>query len=178
MLKIRPFDLDSIKPFRKHVFCGGSGRGKTHCMLHVLSHIAPSIDMCLLFCGTETTRDFFRRRQLIPHSHMYETLDLMVVQKALSVQRELREKGKKRSLALVFDDTAACTAGEKAVWKSPVILDLLYNQRHIGIHTFVCIQYMMTLPPDCRTNIDYLVYNQRPLSRKRAALAPMCIRMF
>ena len=136
MLKIHAFDPASIKPNRKLLWIGGSGRGKTQHMLYTLSYVAPSIDMYLLFCPTETTCNLFRRRGMIPASFIYSNIDLKVIEKALSTQREMRERGKKRSLLLIFDDVAF----DKSAWRSDVIRDLLYNQRHIGITTALSVQ--------------------------------------
>ena len=151
-LSIRQFEPGQIKPFRKHLFIGGSGRGKTQGLLSILSHIAPTVDMCLLFCPTETTREFFRRRRMIPDSHIFPSLDLDIIAKALASMRELRARGKKRSLLLCLDDCSF----EKKTWLHPTMQELLYNQRHLGIHTFITAQYVLDLPPNARSNIDYV----------------------
>ena len=152
-LSIRQFDPASIKPFRKHLFIGGSGRGKTQCMLSILNHIATmGIDCSILMCPTETTRDFFHKRKLTPPSLMYSALDIDVIANALAIQRENKQRGKSRTLLLCLDDCAF----DNATWRHPVIRELLFNQRHLGIHTLITVQYVMVLPPDCRTNIDYV----------------------
>jgi hypothetical protein len=151
-LSIRAFDLETIKPNRKHLFLGSSGRGKSHCALHVMSHIAPTVDCAILMCPTETTRSFFLRRGLLPASMMYDYLNIDVIGTALSVQRELKQKGKKRHLLFILDDCSF----DKSAWKHPSIREMLFNQRHLGITTFVTCQYVMDLPPDARSNIDYV----------------------
>jgi hypothetical protein len=151
-LSIHAFDLDTIKPYRKHLFVGGSGRGKSHCCFHVISHIAPTVDVALLMCPTETTRALFQRRRLLPTSLMYDNLDLDVIGSAISVQRELRQRGKQRHLLLILDD---CSFDKKA-WKHAIIGELLRNGRHLNITTFITCQYVLDLPPDARSNIDFV----------------------
>ena len=105
-MRIKAFDPSTIRIGRKMLWVGGSGRGKSfHCRF-ILSHIAPHVDMCLLFCPTETTRSEFA--DIIPMSHMYSTLDLEVVAKVLALQRDNVEKGKKRTILLCMDDCSFC----------------------------------------------------------------------
>ena len=150
-LSIHAFDLETIKPHRKHLFVGSSGKGKSHCLLHILSQIAPTVDIALLMCPTETTRAWFQRRGLIPSSLMYDHLDLDVIGAALSLQRELRQKGKKRHLLIILDDCAF----DKKSWRHPVIGELMCNGRHLGCTTMITCQYLMQIGPEARTNIDY-----------------------
>ena len=149
--QIGPFDPASIKPFRSHLFVGGSGRGKTHACRFVLSYIAPSIDFCLVFTPTASVISDFQK--MVPETQIYtKGADLEVVAKTIAMQRELEALGKQRSILLVFDDCAH----DRSFWTSPVCRDLLFSGRHCRITCCFCVQYVLTLPPDCRTNISYI----------------------
>ena len=156
-LSIRVFDPASIKRekngkiARKLAFIGGSGRGKTTGMLGIISHLAPEIDMCVLMCPTETTRNVFRARGL-PHSLIYPGLDLECVAALMAAQRANKERGKTRSILLVLDD---CSYDKKS-FNDPIIRQLMYNQRHLNICTVLSAQFCYDLPPCCRSNLDYI----------------------
>ena len=155
-LSIRVFDPESIKRekngkiARKLAFIGGSGRGKTTGMLGIISYLAPEIDLCVLMCPTETTRNIFRARGL-PNSLIYTGLDLECIAALLAAQRANKERGKIRSILLCLDD---CSFDKKS-FNDPVIRELMYNQRHLSICTVLSAQFCYDLPPCCRSNLDY-----------------------
>ena len=155
-LSIRVFDPESIKRekngkiARKLAFIGGSGRGKTTGMLGIIAHLAAEIDMCILMCPTETTRNIFRARGL-PDSLIYPGLDLECIAALLAAQRANKERGKIRSILLCLDD---CSFDKKS-FNDPVIRELMYNQRHLCICTVLSAQFCYDLPPCCRSNLDY-----------------------
>ena len=156
-LSIRVFDPESIKRekngkiARKLAFIGGSGRGKTTGMLGIISYLAPEIDLCVLMCPTETTRNIFRARGL-PNSLIYTGLDLECIAALLAAQRANKERGKIRSILLCLDD---CSFDKKS-FNDPVIRELMYNQRHLCICTVLSAQFCYDLPPCCRSNLDYI----------------------
>jgi hypothetical protein len=156
-LSIRVFDPTSIKRekngkiARKLAFIGGSGRGKTTGMLGIISHLAPEIDLCILMCPTETTRNIFRARGL-PESLIYPGLDLECIAALLAVQRENKERGKMRSILLCLDDVSY----DRKCLNDPCIRELMYNQRHLNVCTLISAQFCYDLPPCCRSNLDYI----------------------
>ena len=156
-LSIRAFDPASIKRekngkiARKLAFIGGSGRGKSTALLGIISYLAPEIDMCILMCPTETTRNIFRTRGL-PESLIYPSLDLECIAALLAAQRANKERGKIRSILLVMDD---CSYDKKS-FNDPIIRELMYNQRHLCICSVLSAQFCYDLPPCCRSNLDYI----------------------
>ena len=156
-LSIRVFDPESIKRekngkiARKLAFIGGSGRGKTTGMLGIIAYIAPEIDMAILMCPTETTRNIFRARGL-PNSLIYPGLDLECIAALLAAQRANKERGKIRSILLCLDD---CSFDKKS-FNDPIIRELMYNQRHLCICTVLSANFAMI----CRRAVDrtWIIY--------------------
>ena len=103
-LSIRAFDPTSIKRenngkiARKMAFIGGSGRRKSTGMMSVISYLAKEIDLVILMCPTETTRNIFRARGL-PESLIYPGLDLECISALLAAQRANKERGNTKQTA-------------------------------------------------------------------------------
>ena len=164
-VRIERFDPASIRPHRKLLFVGRSGGGKSVAMRAILRHLAPRIDLALCFSPTEESVAAFRR--MVPGACVYQGgLDLDVVARALALQRELGAAGKERALLIVADDCSF----EKQVWRDGRVRDLLMNGRHQRITTVLSCQYMLDLPPDCRTQIDYVFCTNEPIHANKKRL--------
>ena len=150
-LKLSKWDPTTMKPHRKVLFIGRSGGGKSVAMRHVLYHMRERVDLAICFTPTEETRKSFET--MVPPSCVHDALDLRVVDRALSMQKENVEKGKERSLLLVADDCAF----DKGVWRTSTIRSAFFNSRHFQMGLVLSMQYLMDLSPDLRTNCDYII---------------------
>ena len=148
--RIQKWDPATLKPNRKMLFVGRSGGGKSVAMRNLLYEIRSNVDLAIMFTPTETTKQDFL--SMVPASCLYDTLDLSVVDRALTIQKELGERGKERSVLLCADDCAF----DKSIWRSSTVRALFMNARHHRISVCVSAQYLMDFEPSLRSNVDYL----------------------
>lgn len=148
--RIQKWDPSSLKANRKMLFVGRSGGGKSCAMRNLLYEIRSNIDLAIMFTPTETTRQDFLK--MVPEPCVYDTLDLSVIDRTLSMQKELGEKGKERNVLLCADDCAF----DKSVWRSSTVRALFMNARHHRVSVAVSAQYLMDFEPSLRSNVDYL----------------------
>ena len=81
---IRKWDpATMLKPHRKVLYVGSSGRGKSCAMRAVLRHM-PKVDLALAFTPTEETAAELGK--LMPPSCIHDSLDLGVVERAMELQ--------------------------------------------------------------------------------------------
>jgi hypothetical protein len=151
-LRVERFDVKSVKPHRSILFVGRSGAGKSVCMFDWLAQLAPRYDYAIFFTPTLEVAERFRA--IAPKCFVYErSLDLGVLASLMEVQRDLLSKGKERHVLLCTDDCGF----EKSTWTASVVRSLLMNGRHLRISWWNCVQFVLTLPPDARTQIGYWV---------------------
>lgn len=170
-LRVERFDPNTIKEHRSVLFVGRSGSGKSVAMRAWLRCLAPRFDAACFFSPTQESADEFRR--FVPASFVHESgLDLELldriihVQKdALTAQKEKRGTGA-RSILICADD---CTF-DKSAWRSPVVRSILMQGRHLHISFWLCSQYCMDIPVDCRSQISYVACTAEPIHANRKRL--------
>jgi hypothetical protein len=151
--RIERFDpATQIKEHRSILFVGRSGAGKSTCLMDWLRQLAPRFWCAVFF--SPTLESAIQFKQIAPSAFVYETaLDTDVVAKLLEIQKELLREGKERSILLCCDDSGF----SKSTWRQDAIRALHMNGRHLRITFINCIQYVMDIPPDIRTQYSYVV---------------------
>lgn len=153
MVRIARWDPSKLARHPRILLIGRSGSGKSTALRDVLSYLAKSIDLCMLFSPTTESIEAFRR--VAPPSCVHPGgLKLEIVESALRMNRELIERGKARELFIVADDVAA---SDKALFKSPVMRELLMNGRHANCGTAISLQYCMDVPVDARSQFQIII---------------------
>ena len=148
-LRVKKFYPEAIKVHRITFIIGKRGTGKTIMLRDLLSH-HPPVDFCIGMTPTEETVEVFR--EFIPETCIFHEFNQTKLEQMLAVQRELIRKKKDRSFLLILDDCLY----QKGVLKSLAMRDLVMNGRHLHIAMIVCVQYLMDISPDIRSNIDYV----------------------
>eukprot|EP00466_Bigelowiella_natans_P020491 jgi/Bigna1/134233/aug1.24_g8941 len=98
----------------------------------------------------DTARAFYG---IIPKSFVYsEGFRADVVKKFIDVLKKKVKQNKEFHAFLILDDVAF----DKSIFKSKDIRELSFNGRHQRITVFITSQYATVLPPDIRSNIDYV----------------------
>lgn len=137
-----------LKPHRKVLYIGASGKGKSVAMRSVLRAM-PAVDLALGFTPTDDTAAELAR--ILPPNCIYDSFDLEVVERCLDLQRQLSHK--ERSICLIADDCGV----DSAAWRSKTIRSLFMNARHNRVALQIALQHCLSIAPDLRTNVDYVV---------------------
>lgn len=150
-LKIRPFDLRSMKLDRITYIIGKRGTGKTSLLKDILFNLRSRYDMG---CGMSPTRGSVKfLERIMPNSFVFEQgYDEDHLCKVLALMKALVKRGKERHYLMVLDDCMA----DKKMMRTKAMRDVHLNGRHYWLTFFNCMQYLMDVGPDLRTQVDYL----------------------
>ena len=148
-LKIEKWDpATRLKPHRKILYIGASGKGKSVAMRAILRAMPP-VDLAIAFTPTDDTAADLGR--ILPRSCIHDSFDLDIVERSLNLQRQLAHKG--RSLCLIADDCGF----DSAAWRSKTIRSLFMNARHNRVSLHLAIQQCLSIEPSLRNNVDYVI---------------------
>lgn len=148
-IRVRRFDASTIKESRIIFIIGKRHTGKSVLMKDLLYHM-PRPDYVLAMAPTEDTLVMFR--EFLPESCIYDHFSQEKLERTVTLQRELVNRGKKRTVLIVLDDCLY----QKGVLKSNAMRSIFFNGRHDHISLICAAQYMMEVDVSLRTNIDYL----------------------
>ena len=138
-----------MKESRIVFIIGKRHTGKSVLVKDLLSKI-PRPDYAIAMAPTEDSLAEFRK--FLPESCIFDHFSQDKLERAVSVQRELVSRGKKRTLLILLDDCMY----QKGVLRSSAMRSIFFNGRHDHISLWVTAQYMMDVEVSLRTNIDYL----------------------
>lgn len=172
-LSIRKFNPKVMEERRKNpsagpptcVIIGKRGTGKTHLVTDLL-YYTRKIPMGVVMSGTEESAIHYAK--YIPDLFIYDDFQPEVISQIITQQRKEIKKGDKidHSLFILLDD---CMYDKKSV-KSKDIRGIFMNGRHWKIFFLLTMQYCMDLPPDLRSNVDYVFLLREPVIQNRIKL--------
>ena len=110
----------------------------------------PRPDFCLAMAPTEDTLKIFR--EFLPDACVFDHFSQDKLERLVSLQRELVNRGKKRNVLIILDDCMY----QKGVLKSTCMRSIFFNGRHDNISLMCAAQYLMEIECSFRTNIDFL----------------------
>ena len=148
-IRVRKFNPSTMKESRIIFIIGKRHTGKSVLMKDILYHM-PRPDFVLAMAPTEDTLKQFRT--FLPESCIFDHFSQEKLERTVSLQRELVNRGKKRSVLILLDDCLY----QKGVLKSNAMRSIFFNGRHDHISLVCAAQYMMEVDVSLRTNIDYL----------------------
>jgi len=159
-LELKKFDPTKIKSDSVVVFIGKRNTGKSYCMKDIMSYNR-DIPVGVVVSPTERANGYFEK--FIPKMLIYDELEEKLVGKFLNRQINIT-KDKKRELEkhgsstidprafLILDD---CMYNKTSI-KDKNIRCIFMNGRHYKIFLLITMQHGLGLPPDLRSNIDYV----------------------
>jgi hypothetical protein len=110
---------------------------------------------------TEKLNSFYS--EFIPDSYIFSEYESSILSRIYERQAAMNEDNKKRikdgkkakndSLMLIMDD---CMSSKGTWLKDPNILELFFNGRHHHISFILTMQYAVGIPPEMRSNFDYI----------------------
>lgn len=155
LTKFRP---ETITSGNKLILISGArGSGKTILMKDLLYHYhRAGFPRCVVFSQTESASGFFG--SVIPGINVYSPTRIEDVQRVYDAQKELftrRELGQLRSdidlrLVFVLDDLAF----DEKMMNSKLLKEIAMNGRHYKITLMLSVQYLLSLKPSLRSNVD------------------------
>jgi hypothetical protein len=110
---------------------------------------------------TEKLNSFYS--EFIPDSYIYSEYDSGILSRVYDRQSKMNEDNKLRikqgkqikndSVMLIMDD---CMSSKGTWLKDPNILELFFNGRHHHLSFILTMQYSVGIPPEMRSNFDYI----------------------
>lgn len=136
------------------------GTGKSYLTREILYH-KRKIPVSIVISLTEKLNKFYT--EFIPDGFIYDRFSIELLngifkrQREMLHENEIREsKGKHHKadeLMLVMDDCLS----SKGTWvKDQNIAELFYNGRHYHLSFILTMQFSLGLPPEFRSNLDYV----------------------
>ena len=182
-LELKKFDISTIKPDKVCVFIGKRETGKSFLVKDLL-YFHKKVPIGTVISGTEGANQFYGK--MVPSLFIHDEYTPAVVANAvkrqkLVVKKKMKEEhlyGKSNinpSAFLILDD---CLYDNTWV-KDVNIRSLFMNGRHYKMLFIITMQYALGIPPNLRTNIDYVfilrenyVSNRKKLYEHYAGMFP------
>lgn len=165
-LRIRLFDLKQMQRDSTICILGKRRTGKSVLIKNIM-HNFRHIPKGAVFSGTEHCNPFFK--YFIPDMYISKEYNPLLLQKIFNKQSEIinRDGGKneKNNMFLIFDDMLASSTDWK---KDRQIRELLMNGRWFNLFFLLSLQYPMGIPPELRTNFDYVfIFKETILANRK-----------
>tara|TARA_Y100001970_G_scaffold294067_2_gene446437 strand:+ start:2023 stop:2841 length:819 start_codon:yes stop_codon:yes gene_type:complete len=182
-LSLKKFDITNITSDKVCVFIGKRETGKSFLVKDLL-YYHQHIPIGTVISGTEGANTFYGK--IIPNLFIHELYSPEIIKNALKRQKIVVKKMQKEtqtrgytnidpSAFLILDD---CLYDSSWI-KDPNIRCLFMNGRHYKMLFLITMQYALGIPPNLRTNIDYVfilrenyVSNRKKLYEHYAGMFP------
>lgn len=150
-LKLKKFDPSQIKSNSVVMCIGKRGTGKTTLTADILYHQRKKFDAGIAFSATEESNGFWSRH--ICDTLIHQDFNPKVYSNFINEQRRINSKLEKpiNSFALLED----CMYS-RILKTDQSIRGSFFNGRHWNIFLIVTMQYVLDLPPELRSNVDYI----------------------
>lgn len=162
-IRVRKFNPSTIKESRIIFILGKRHTGKSVLMKDLLSQM-PRPDFVLAMAPTEDTLRMFR--EFVPETCVFDHFSQEKLERTVTLQRELVNRGKKRTVLILLDDCLY----QKNVLRSTAMRSIFFNGRHDNISLVCAAQYMMDVDVSLRTNIDYIFTMRETILMNRQKL--------
>tara|TARA_A100001037_G_scaffold129301_1_gene117119 strand:- start:221 stop:1018 length:798 start_codon:yes stop_codon:yes gene_type:complete len=177
-LELKKFDMSQIADNSVVVLIGKRDTGKSYLCRDIL-HTHRSIPVGQVISGTEGANQFYQ--QIVPKLFIHDEFRTDIVQNMLKRQKLMIEKKNGGSINtderafLILDDCLYDNTWAKDKYMRSVFM----NGRHYKLLFLLTMQYALGIPPNLRTNIDYVfilrenyVSNRKRLYEHYAGMFP------
>ena len=176
-VQLKKFDINDIKDDKVVVLIGKRETGKSFLCKDLLYHQS-TIPVGQVISGTEAANEFYSK--IIPKLFIHEEYNPTIIQNILKRQKLMIEKCKTCQTTdprafLILDDCLY----DNTWTKDKNVRSLFMNGRHFKILFIITMQYALGIPPNLRTNIDYIfilrenyVSNRKRLYEHYAGMFP------
>ena len=173
-LKLRKFDIKSIPSDKVVVFIGKRETGKSFLVKDLL-YYHKDVPIGTVISGTEAANTFYGN--MVPSLFIHDAFTPQIVLNSLKRQKMVIKKINKDKSRygssnidprafLILDD---CLYDQSWV-RDENIRNLFMNGRHYKMLFIITMQYALGVPPNLRTNIDYVFILRENLMNNRKRL--------
>ena len=155
-LQLKKFDMSSIAADKVVVMIGKRDTGKSFLCKDLLWH-QRKIPVGTVISATEAANCFYG--DMVPPIFIHNEYSEDIIQRILMRQEKLLHKRKQPggfninpSAFLILDDCLY----DNSWTKSKHVRSLFMNGRHFKMFFIITMQYALGIPPNLRTNIDYV----------------------
>ncbi len=181
-LVLRKFDITSIPYDSVVVFVGKRQTGKSFLVKDLL-YYKQDIPVGTAISGTEGANKFYSK--ILPKPFIHDEYDESITERVLERQkRVVRQVSKEKDARGSSDvDARALYLLDDCMYdsswtKSKAIRSLFMNGRHYKILFLLTMQYSLGIPPNLRTNIDYVFILRESIYQNRKRLYDSYAGMF
>jgi hypothetical protein len=182
-LRLRKFDMSKIKHDKVVVLIGKRETGKSFLVKDLLWH-NQGLPCGTVISGTEGANQFYSR--MVPPLFVHDEYSPLVIANVLKRQKLMAKKiakdlGERGTTSvdprnfLILDD---CLYDNSWI-RDKNVRYLFMNGRHVHTMFIITMQYALGIPPNLRTNIDYvfilrenIMNNRRKLYEQYAGMFP------
>jgi hypothetical protein len=182
-LQLKKFDMTKIKHDKVVVLIGKRETGKSFLVKDLLWH-HQSLPIGAVISGTEGANQFYSK--VVPPMFVHEEYSPLIIANTLRRQKLVAKKiandlNTRGTTAvdprnfLILDD---CLYDTRWI-RDPNVRYLFMNGRHVHTMFVITMQYAIGIPPNLRTNIDYvfilretIISNRRKLYEQYAGMFP------
>ena len=176
-LQLRRFDMKWIQDDSVVLILGRRNTGKSYLAKDYLYH-HKDIPTAVVISGTECENKFYS--QMIPSLFIYDEYQPQIIDNFVKRQRKITRLQRQnpnidnRAL-IIFDDLM----DDAPVWSKDKNVKKIYILgRHRGIGHINILQYIVSIPPSLRTNVDYIFILREPAIQNRKKIYDMFAGMF
>lgn len=168
-IALKRFRLDSIKDNSTICAIGKRRSGKSVLMKDIMWH-KRHLPVGVAMSPTEKANRYFR--DFMPDVCIYDDFNLTAIESILTRQERICDAiERKETKGLPKDPTAFIVADDcmydKKNWKTTAIRNCFMNGRHWHLFFMFSMQYCVDIPPDLRTNLDYVfVFRESVMEQK------------
>ena len=171
-VKVRKLDMQSLKPHRISLLLGRRGAGKSVLLRDMLANLKDRYDFALAMCPTLESSQLLKEH--MPTCCVYDRYMQSKVDTLVKLASEVAANGKARNFLLILDDVMY----DKAICRTQSFRYLFYNGRHARITVVILLQYLVDMPPDMRSQVDYVFTMKENTIQNRLKLYKMFFGVF
>lgn len=179
-LHLKKFDISSIDDDKVVVLIGKRDTGKSF-LVRDLLYYHRDIPIGTVISATESANKFYSH--LVPSLFIHDEISPAIVENVLKRQKMIIKKiNKEKQLNgsskidprafLILDD---CLYDGNSWIRNKHIMSIFMNGRHYKLMFIITMQYPLGIPPNLRTNIDYVfVLRENLVSNRRRIYENYC----
>jgi len=159
-IPIKKFDINNMVDYCTIAIIAKRASGKSFLTREIMFQ-KKNIVSTIVVSRTEKLNSFYF--EFIPDLYIYSEYDSTILTRIFKRQALMNEHNKERSkknkkpkddsLMLIMDD---CMSSKGRWLNDPNILELFFNGRHHHISFILTMQYSVGIPPEMRSNFDYI----------------------
>lgn len=160
-LTVRKWDASKIKPKTLILNVGARGSGKTTLIRDQCYFLRDKIDFVMAFSPTEDTTETLK--EMVPGAFIFNDYREDSLNELMDLQRKFGQVKKNFYPLIILDDCCY----DKKILRTKLIREIFMNGRHRNITLMISAQYIMDMPPDLRSQIDYtFVFSEGNIKNK------------